>query len=198
MNTTPPPRYYTGVGSRSTPQHVLVQLRAAASMLEAAGWVMRSGGANGADSAFEEGVTVPSLTTMEIYLPWPGFNGRTGAHSPAISGASWERAAEIAKETHPGWPRLSFGARKLHTRNVFQVLGADLCTPSRFVLCWTADGAQTEQERTKTTGGTGTAIVLACRMGIPVFNAAREETQRRLQAWLSGDGPPRPGQRAAP
>jgi len=44
-------------------------------------------------------------------------------------------------------------AKKLHGRNVKQVLGDDLKTPSDFLLCWTKEG--------KDVGGTRTAIVLA-------------------------------------
>ena len=54
--------------------------------------------------------------------------------------------------------------------------------PSEFVLCWTADGAQTEQERSAKAGGTGTAIVLASRLKIPVINLARPGDTDRLTA----------------
>jgi hypothetical protein len=77
---------------------------------------------------------------------------------------------EKAASLHPAWSRLSIGPQKLHARNVGQVLGKNLATPVSFVLCWTKDGCATEQERTVKTGGTGTAIVLAHRLGIPVFN----------------------------
>jgi len=70
--------------------------------------------------------------------------------------------------------------RKLHARNCFQVLGAGLTTPSRFVVCWTPDGAETEQERSRETGGTATAIVLAARRGIPVINLQRDDAMERL------------------
>jgi hypothetical protein len=66
---------------------------------------------------------------------------------------------------HPAWPRLSQGAQRLHARNCHQVLGLDLRTPSAFVVCWTPNGSGS--------GGTGTAIKLACSRNIPVFDLGK-------------------------
>jgi hypothetical protein len=38
----------------------------------------------------------------------------------------WEQAMIIAARTHPAWHRCSQYAKKLHARNGFQILGADL------------------------------------------------------------------------
>jgi hypothetical protein len=47
------------------------------------------------------------------------------------------------------------------------VLGHDLRSPSRFVVCWTADG--------RATGGTGQAIRIAEAYAVPVFNFGRTD-----------------------
>lgn len=65
------PRFYAGIGSRETPPAILETMRAAARRLRDLGFVLRSGGAAGADTAFAEGAGVCS----EIFLPWPGFRG---------------------------------------------------------------------------------------------------------------------------
>ena len=46
---------YAGVGSRATPEPVLDLMRRCATRLEVLGYTLRSGGANGAETAFEEG-----------------------------------------------------------------------------------------------------------------------------------------------
>lgn len=60
--------FYTGVGNRDTPHEYLEKMTALASLLEKEGCILRSGGAEGADTAFENGVR--SLYNKEIYLPW--------------------------------------------------------------------------------------------------------------------------------
>jgi predicted Rossmann fold nucleotide-binding protein DprA/Smf involved in DNA uptake len=46
---------YAGIGSRSTPPETLPLIESIAARLAEKGWVLRSGGADGADSAFEKG-----------------------------------------------------------------------------------------------------------------------------------------------
>ena len=67
-----------------------------------------------------------------------------------------------AEHFHPAWEKCSRGARGLHTRNIYQILGQDLNTPVKCVVCWTKDG--------KSSGGTGQALRLAEYLEIPVFN----------------------------
>lgn len=171
-------RYYTGVGSRETPCNVLARMEKAAAWLAGQGFVLRSGGADGADAAFEAGVQ-SVRGPADIYIPWPRFNDRP---SPLCRPS--EAAFEMAATVHPAWDRLTRGARALHARNCHQVLGDDLATPSLFVLCWTSDGAEEEAHRTRDTGGTATAIVVAHRHGVPVFNLCNEDARPRLLAFL--------------
>lgn len=151
--------FYTGIGSRQTPEEIQWHMMHLAEDLAALGYVLRSGGANGADTAFEVGCDRKG-GTKEIYLPWQGFNNRKGL-------VLNEYAAEkMASSLHPAWHNCNDSARKLHTRNVYQVLGQDLTTPSKFVVCWTHGG--------RVVGGTATAIRLAFSQGIPVFNLGSE------------------------
>lgn len=169
-------RYYAGVGSRETPPEMLEKLKQLASSLAKRGYILRSGAADGADAAFEEGAKLSGVPgSTEIWLPWPGFNmhADTGLFP---SPAHYEKAATV----HPAWSRLKQGAKSLHARNTGQVSGSDLSTHVDFVLCWTADGCESEAERTADTGGTATAICLADRLGIPVFNLAKEGSYWRF------------------
>lgn len=148
--------YYTGIGSRSTPPDVQKLFQYIAGTLAQDGYVLRSGAAPGADTAFEYGCKM-AHGPAEIYLPWRMFN-----NSPSRLWKIPDEAFDIAGTIHPNWNVLSHTDRKLHARNVMQVLGEDLNTPSIFVVCWTKDG--------KRIGGTRTAIVLAERYDIPVYN----------------------------
>lgn len=68
--------FYTGVGSRETPNDVMKVMYKFAQKMALHGAVLRSGGADGADTAFEWGCD-KKQGMKEIYLPWNGFNGRS-------------------------------------------------------------------------------------------------------------------------
>jgi hypothetical protein len=146
-------KFYSGIGSRETPDTVCNFMTVIASELEERDYILRSGGADGADSAFERGVKLHK----EIWIPWLGFNNNKSPLLP-ISAAAYDIAATV----HPVWSRLKPAVKSLHARNCHQILGADLNTKSSFVLCWT-EGAEIK-------GGTATAIKLALYNSIPVLN----------------------------
>lgn len=154
-------KYYTGIGSRSTPLPILHLMVYIAHIMRSNGYVLRSGGADGADLAFEEGAG----SLKEIYLPWKGFNNNSSDLCTITTDAM-----ELASTLHPGWCKLSKGAKKLMARNCYQVLGNDLSTPSEVVICWTPDGCTSPTTRTSKTGGTGQAISLAYNSDVPVYN----------------------------
>ena len=151
-------KYYTGIGSRETPKPVLIFMTGLAMELEREGLILRSGGAEGADSAFRAGITNPK--NCRIYVPWDSFCPLLPSSQKIVIGNHSEYA-KIASEIHPAWDRLTPGAKLLHTRNVAQILGED-GVHSKFVVCWTKDGLAI--------GGTATAIKLARKYKIPVYN----------------------------
>lgn len=174
--------YYAGIGSRSTPDYILNLMSAIAVHLAKLGWHLRSGGAEGADAAFELGASqvtdVGMAQNRTIYLPW---DGAPGAFTYVGSEEEFAAAAQIASRHHPNWFRLGRGARRLQTRNVFQVLGHTLAVRSSFVVCWTPDGAERGVDTSISTGGTGQAIRIADANGIRVFNLKNMETQEAIQ-----------------
>lgn len=165
-----PPTAYAGIGSRETPPDILTMMTRLARKLGGLGWVLRSGGAPGADEAFESGAV--DALEREIYLPWPGFNNPGGTTRVAYVTPA-PAAFELAARFHPGWAGLGRGARALLARNGHQVLGKDLKSPSAFILCWTPDGAF--WGTSMRTGGTGQAIRIANFKKIPVFNLKRQD-----------------------
>ena len=120
--------YYTGIGSRATPEPILSLMVNIAIYFNNKGYTLRSGGASGADSAFETGAG----TKKEIYIPWKGFNKSKNKYIEIP-----EKAFSIASEFHPVWDKLKDPVKRLHARNVMQILGSDLKTPSKLVICWT-------------------------------------------------------------
>ena len=147
-------KIYAGIGSRQTPPEMLEKMTAIAYYLDRRGYVLRSGGASGADSAFDKG-----STKKEIYLPWRGFNGSdSGLYDIP------EEAYKIASQILPEYSSCTDAIKRLKSRNMLQILGQDLNTPVEFVICWTQDG--------KLRGGTAAAIRLAYLREIRVFNLA--------------------------
>lgn len=157
--------FYTGVGSRKTPPEILLIMEHISRALYKTGFVLRSGGAVGADLAFEAGAG----TRKSIYLAKHCTN----------------EACAIAKKYHPVWDRLPLFSQKLHGRNAFQVLGGCLDEPSKFLVCWTPDGCTCHAERTIATGGTGTAISIASENGVPVFNLQRADHLQRIVNFIN-------------
>jgi hypothetical protein len=178
--------FYAGIGSRKTPDSVLRLMEKCAARLRDLGWTLRSGCAEGADSAFERGAE----DQAELFIPWSGFRGRQPEcyDGPLVMLPS-PGAFELAAQTHPAWGRCSRGARALHARNCHQILGPDLESPSVFVVCWTPDGAEEARQITAATGGTGQALRLACRRGVPVFNMKQESALLRLRELLLSRAP---------
>jgi hypothetical protein len=152
-------KFYTGVGSRSTPRDIMIVMKRLATHLAGLGYVLRSGGADGADTAFASGAK-----HKNIYLP----------------SYVTDQAMGIARRFHPAWNRCSSFARRLHARNAFQVLGLDLDSPSKFLICWTPDGCYNHNMRSIKTGGTGTAISIADHYGVQVFNLNHAHHYARL------------------
>jgi len=162
-------KYYTGIGSRETPTEILVVMYKIAKFLAEKGYTLRSGGADGADyHGFEVGCDSVN-GNKEIYLPWRGFN-------ESKSELLWTQEAwDLAATIHPVWDRLKLGAKQLHARNCHQVLGQDLKTPSLFLVCYTENGEQK--------GGTATALKLAEKNNVIIFNLGSKTGLTRLRKY---------------
>lgn len=181
------PVFYTGIGSRETPEEVCKQIRHLAGHFALSGFILRSGKADGSDYAFQRGVELMLKGTglredlhpyAEVYKPWPSFNHQyCGDWDVELDNLpNVLEAEEIASKTHPAWDRLKQGARKMHTRNVYQVLGKNLKSPSNFLVCY----APPVGDKGAVKGGTNTAVQLALQHDVPVFNLHRKADLGRL------------------
>lgn len=154
--------YYAGIGSRTSPTSVCHDMTDIARILSEK-FVLNSGGAGGADNAFELGAG----DRKQIFLPYDGFNGRKadGKQFIVLTGEVEKTAKKLAEKYHPAWKSCGFAARRFHTRNVPQVLGIDLNTPVQFVIAYT--------ERGLMKGGTAQAMRIAKDKDIPIFNLGK-------------------------
>ena len=133
---------YAGIGNRKTPDPILERMKRIAVYLRDNDFILRSGHARGPDQAFES----KCGSRKEIFL----------------ASDATEAAMALARRHHPAWEQCSHLARQLHGRNAMILLGRDLLTPVRFVVCWTPGG--------QIVGGTGLGIRIANSLAIPVFN----------------------------
>lgn len=198
---------FAGIGSRKTPvrrdlPYDVIMGAVARKLVYELGWVMTSGGAEGADTYFQKGLNIEGFDAIgeglfKLYLPWKGFNGNTrGIVMPHDKSELMHRARAKLIElnvydkvprfiSYEGEDRNRLTRRELaiatlHTRNVFQVLQESLEDPVNMVICYTPDKATTRAEYSDKTGGTGIAINLADALGKPVFNLARQDHLERI------------------
>lgn len=145
------------------------------------GWTLRSGGAQGADQAFEKGTT----------------------RKQSFKAVDAQRVAQLSVAWyHPVPHAMGSYGKLLMARNLYQVTGLKVEEAgitsrddlrkwaqdnpnmvSRAVICWTPDGAY--NSTSIRTGGTGQAIRIAIDLGIPVFNLAHHDHLNMIQGWIA-------------
>jgi hypothetical protein len=192
QNETATNKVYAGVGSRETPGSILSAMIALAKHLAQKGWTLRSGGATGADAAFEEGCDLGG-GKKEIFLPWRDFNKNPSSRFLNLTPLDLSdkqdrpirRAIDLASQFHPLQTRLLTPTQKMRTiltlmvRNSYQVLGESVTDEdkSQFLVCWTPNGVPV--------GGTRQAIVIAQHFKVPVFNLGHPEVFKQFKAFAA-------------
>lgn len=154
---------YAGIGSRQTPPDILKIMEATGEFLGKKGWTLRSGGAEGADAAFEKGCDNVK-GKKEIFLPWEKYNNHSSNlfyNSDEISKDIKFASFDLAANYHPAWHQCSYGAKCLLARDGFQILGKDLKTPVSLVIFWSPSLKK---------GGTTQALRIAQDYKIPIVN----------------------------
>lgn len=151
---------YAGIGSRKTPAAVLELMTKAAKWLEGKGYKLQTGKTfgnkeEGADKAFSEGTQHKELFGPE---------------------SATDVTKAIAKELHPAPKFLKEGGLKLMARNTNQIFGKNLDAPVDFVLFY----AEETKNPLRPKGGTGQAVEMARRKGIPTINMANKEWRKEL------------------
>ncbi len=146
---------YAGIGNRHITEATFDWLESMGLYLSKRGFHLRSGGADGADTAFQRG-SQGNCTIFRANQATPG-------------------AIELASQFHPAWDRCDDYARKLHGRNSMIILGQNLDWPVKFVVCH----AQDEEK-----GGTALGIRIARAYNIPVFNMCGNKNYDEFRQFL--------------
>jgi len=167
-------RYFAGIGSRLAPKEIISVFKMFSKKLIELDFVLRSGGADGADLFWENCYDLYH-GSKEIYLPYKNFN-KSNSSFHNIS----DEAKVLAKKYHPVWNNLSDSNKLFHARNVYQVLGFSLTDPCDMVICWTPEGRTDGKE----IGGTSQAIRIANDYNIPVFNLQNSSDINRLNTFI--------------
>jgi hypothetical protein len=152
---------YAGIGSRETPYEILQLMKNIGYWMAKRDWLLRSGGAIGADLTFERGCDL-AQGEKEILRPED----------------STPEAEELASRFHPAWERCTGPARKLHGRNMMIVSGRKLVEPVEMVICWTKDG--------KSSGGTGQPMRYSDHLKIPTFNLFFTDVREAILRQIRG------------
>jgi len=161
-------KFYTGTGSKETPQEIQDIMFKLAEKLAKQNVILRTGEAYGAEWAFKKGCH-SVLGQKDIYL---GYQ-------------ETKESIAMAKELYPEeWMQFSIHERQQHSIKVFQVLGRSLSNPSTCLILWTEDGCITFNQKTQNTGHSATAIAIANRFNIPVYNLKREDHLNQWVKWL--------------
>lgn len=192
---------YAGIGSRKITARISRIKIEFACCMALKGLKVNSGAADGSDTSYETGAKIaydemckryPSRYTygqyrhvMNVFLPWPGFNGRRGGKFAGYIEDVNPGAELITKNFHGNWEYLGQGARKMMSRNAMQALSFDLNSPVRFVSAYTDDGAKKSYDTSDKTGGTGQAIRIADHYDIPVYNMGNTKDLDKVTRWIS-------------
>ncbi len=148
--------YYAGIGARETPSEVCIAMSRIAQWMAEESWTLRSGGALGADVAFELGCDLAG-GRKEIFLPRKLYNENLSEFFIPP-----ESAFKMIDTLWSDLRHRNALVRSLFARNCQQILGPTLNSPSNLVICWTRNGEDV--------GGTGKAIQIARMSSIPVIN----------------------------
>ena len=151
---------YAGLGASNAPAAQRTLMTDIGHRLAQEDFLLRSGGGQGAEQAFENGARLAD-GEARIYLPSDGYRGRESGVDGATAEIP-ERAYQIAASHHDKWDTLTEATRRQYARNAVEILGEDLSTPADAVVCWTRDG--------KDTGATAQALALAREHNIPIIN----------------------------
>ncbi len=160
---------YAGVGSRNTPEITKKIMTLISRILEICGCLFRSGGADGADHAFEQGICIEE--NKEIYIIKKGYKGSISPFFNILP-----EAYEIAERFHPVWDRLKPYTKSLLARTSHVIFGENLNKPVKFIIAWTQNG--------RIVGGTGQALRIGIAHNIKIFNLGIEKEIIELMRFI--------------
>lgn len=189
-----PTMFYAGIGSRETPQEVLDTMTKVATYLESLGYTLNTGKTFKArpstdpryQKQYEERLAFSKKYDGKVGLDEEGADrafslGATKKNLFGVDTPIGTKEMQVMEEIHPNPNALKEGAKKLMARNTNQVFGANLDTPVDFVLFY----AKETDNPLRPKGGTGQAVEMARRKGIPTINMADTNWRDQLKTVLA-------------
>lgn len=169
------------VGSRNITEVDKARIKEIGKLLQLLGATGSSGYAEGTDTEWDKYIFV------QHFLPWNGYNkGQPKFDASILSlndcpGELLTKAEKIMLDHHPDGDRLTPGAYKLHTRNVFEALGP-LLAPETY--CDMTIYCAPESTARVVKGGTRTAVEISRSYNIPSYNLRNNKEFHELRAIL--------------
>jgi hypothetical protein len=171
---------YAGLGDQNTPESVLAQMAELARDLEAQGWTLRVDGTPKPGNSFKD-----QAPRHELHLPCKGFDNQESKYVLWPKDPNYEKARLIAKEFNPVFDTLPKGVQAILAAKVTALLGLDLKSHVKFLICWSPDGAEHASQKSAKTGFMGMPVALASAAGIRIFNLYHVDAAPRLRDFLS-------------
>lgn len=169
---------YAGVGSRETPVEIGRKMSVFAKRLAAIDYTMVSGGARKPKHAIGDCVSADHVFEYAVaevggkMIIYRAYANKFVPCGKAIIRVPDDRLFEVAinyirtNKIIPWWDKLTSWAKLLHARNYYQIVQENGHKVD-FVIAYSA-----LDDKGEPTGGTRTAIKIAERMGIKVYNLA--------------------------
>lgn len=165
---------YAVTGNKDVPPEIVSKVKELVNYLNGHGFTSRMGCDDPIENAAYE-----SAAKKEAILPWREFNSIESKFT-----FTNDRAMAIAKKFHPTFDNMKKGIQLILAKNARLILGNRMDQPARFLLCWTEDGVENIRQKTAKTGYTGHTIAIACGAGVPVFNLANPDAEKRLREYV--------------
>lgn len=182
--------WITGVGSRETPEWAAEGLRLVIAAYAARGYGIRTGDAAAADQATREAAKAAGAP-LRVFAVSKQACPDTVCFT-SLPHQIQRQAFDLVDELHPAkW--LKPFVKQLHARNSNQVKGEGLDDPSERVVLWALKSEFGDDGRlSNVAGGTGQAVRVAHKFGIPAYNLDLPEHRAQLERELGIELPAPP------
>lgn len=159
-------KFYSGIGHTKIPLNIELLMYEIAQYLATQGWILRSGGAKGSDTAFENGCNSINPQLKEIFLP--------------KDVPEWIIEESLKFHPAPNNVRKKQFSMQAMGRNAQIILGKDLKLPSKRVI-----GYCEYDHQGNWIGGTSQGFRIAYYHKIPIYNLFLEEVRQNFIRKLS-------------
>lgn len=162
----------TGIGSRNVSKGLFCFIYENGKQYADNGLHLRTGDAIGSDTAFINAWNDSCCKSFYV----PNVNRIKSKYHILGNDKQFDEAKKLVESIRPHVKKLDDYSRYLHYRNAFQVLGLNLNQPSDMIVCY-AEPVNSKSVR----GGTNTAVQIAHKYNIPVYNLWYDEVKENFR-----------------